>query len=133
MKNSSMLEFGLLVFHKLPSLVSPNCIYRNRETLTKNAEFSNTVFQAIFIRDVDETLSVAEEFLGLVPKMDTTAANDILTLVRVLTRVGDIVRVLTRVGDRVDWPRAANIAIDSASSIMGKTQVLRQNLEKKYR
>ena len=123
MKNSSMLEFGLLVFHKLLSLVSPNCIYRNRETLTKNAEFSNTVFQAIFIRDVDETLSVAEEFLGLVPKMDTTAANDILTLVRVLTRVGD----------GVDWPRAANIAIDSASSIMGKTQVLRQNLEKKYR
>ena len=32
---------------------------------------------AIFIRGVDETLSVTEEFLGLVPMMDTTTANDI--------------------------------------------------------
>ena len=69
-----MLRFGLLVFHKLlPRL--PKCIYQNRETLAKNAEFSDTVFQAIFIRVVDETLSVTEEFLGLVPMMDTRTAN----------------------------------------------------------
>jgi len=97
-------------------------MYRNRETLTKNAEFSNTVFQAIFIRGIGEALSVTEEILGLVPMMDTTTAKDIFnSLVRVLNRVG------------VDWPRAVSIATDSASSMMGKKQVLRQNLEKKYR
>jgi len=79
--------------------------------LTKNAEFSITVFQAIFIRGVDEALSVTEEFVGLVPMMDTTTANDIFnSLVRVLNRVG------------VDWPRAVSIATDSASSMMGKNR-----------
>jgi len=33
---------------------------------------------AIFIHGVDETLSVIEEFLGLVPMLDTTTANYIL-------------------------------------------------------
>jgi len=104
-----MLGFGLLVFHKLLSLVS----HRNREVLTKNAEFSNTVFQVIFIRGVDEALSATEEFLGLVPMMDTTTANNIFnSLVRVLNRVV------------VDWPRAVSIATDSASSMIGKKQVL---------
>jgi len=91
--------------------------------LTKNAEFSNTVFQAIFIRGVDEALSVTEEILGLVPMMDITTAKDIFNSL--------VVRVLNRVG--VDWPRAVSIATDSASSMMGKKQVLRQNLEKNYR
>jgi len=90
--------------------------------LTKNAEFSNTVFQAIFICGVDEALSVTEEILGLVPMMDTATAKDIFnSLIRVLKRV------------RVDWPCAVSIATDSVSSMMGKKQVLRQNLEKKYR
>jgi len=90
--------------------------------LTKNAEFSNTVCQAIFIHGVDEALSVTEEILGLVPMMDTTTAKDIFnSLVRVLNRVG------------IDWPCAVSIATDNTSSMMGKKQVLRQNLEKKYR
>jgi len=64
---------------------------------------------AIFIRGVDETFSVTEEFLRLVPMMDTTTANDIFnSLVRVLNRVG------------VDWPRAVSIATDSAPSSIGK-------------
>jgi len=80
----------------------------------RNVDKECRVFQAIFIRGVDEAVSVTEEFLGLVPMMDTTIANDIFnSLVRVLNRVG------------VDWPRA--------SSMMGKKQVLPQNLEKKYR
>ena len=31
----------------------------------------------VFIRGVDEALSVTKEFLGVVPMMDTTTANDI--------------------------------------------------------
>ena len=55
--------------------------------MTKNAEFSNTVFQAIFIRGVDEALSVTEEILGLVLMMDTTTAKDIFnSLVREIGR-----------------------------------------------
>jgi len=74
---------------------------------------------AIFISGVDETLSVTEEFLGLVPMMDTTTANDIFnSLLGVLNRVG------------VDWSRAVSIARNSTPSMIGKKQVLRQNLER---
>ena len=60
-------------------------------------------------RGVDETLSVTEEFLGLVPMIDTTTANDIFnSLVGVLNRVG------------ADWSRAVSTATDSALSIIGK-------------
>ena len=64
---------------------------------------------AIFIRGVDETFSVTEEFFGLVPVMDTTTANDIFN---------SFVGVLNRVG--VDWSRAVSIATDSAPSMIGK-------------
>ena len=64
---------------------------------------------AIFICGVDETFPVTEEFLGLVPVMDTTTANDIFySLVGVLNRVG------------VDWSRAISIATNSAPSMIGK-------------
>jgi len=54
-------------------------------------------------------LSVTEEFLGLVPMMDTTTANDIFnSLVGALNRVG------------VDWSRAVSIATDGAPSMIGK-------------
>jgi len=70
----------------------------------------------------DEDLFVTDEFLGLVPMIDTTTANYIFnSLIGVLNRVG------------VDWSRADSIATDSAPSVIGKKQVLRQNLEKKYR
>ena len=90
--------------------------------LDESTDISDVAQLAICIRGVDEPLSDIEKFLGLVLMMDTTTAKDIFnSLVRVLNRV------------EVDWPRAVSIATDSASSMMGKKQVLRQNLEKKYR
>jgi len=76
----------------------------------------------MFICGVDETFTVTDEFLVLVPVMDTTTANDIFkSLLGVLNRVV------------VDWSRAVSIATDRAPSIIGKKQGLRQNLEKKFR
>jgi len=54
-------------------------------------------------------LSVTEEFLGLVPMIDTITANDIFnSLVGVLNRVG------------IYWSRAVGIAADSAPSMISK-------------
>ena len=44
--------------------------------LDESADIADVAQQAIFIRGVDETLFVTEEFLGLVPVVDTTTAND---------------------------------------------------------
>ena len=52
-------------------------------------ESADVAQQAIFIRGVDETLSVTEDFLGLVPMIDTITANDIFnSLLGVLNRMG---------------------------------------------
>ncbi|XP_051791722.1 zinc finger protein 729-like [Erpetoichthys calabaricus] len=64
---------------------------------------------AIFIHGVDDTLTVTEEFLELVPMSDTTTAEDIF---------GSVVGVLDRVG--VDWSRAVSLATDGAPSMIGR-------------
>jgi len=75
--------------------------------LDESMDISDVAQLAIFIRHV-ETLSVIEEFLRLVPMMDTTTANGIFnTLVGVLNRVG------------VDWSRAVCITTDSTPSMIG--------------
>jgi len=77
--------------------------------LNASTDIADIAQLAIFIRCVDETLSVTEEFIGLVPMMDTTTANDIFnSLLGVLNRV------------RVDWSRAVSIATNSAPSVIGK-------------
>ena len=77
---------------------------------------------ATFIRGVDETLSVTEKFLGLVPMMDTTTANDIFnSLLGVLNRVG------------VDWSRAVSIATNSALSMIRKKAGAATKFKEKYR
>ena len=87
--------------------------------LDESTDTADTAQLAIFIRGVDETLSVTEEFLGLVPMMDTTTPNDIFnSLLGVLNRV------------RVDWSHAVSIATNSPPSMIRKKQVLRQNLDK---
>ena len=76
--------------------------------LDESTDISDVVQQAIFIRGVDETLSVTE-FLGLVPMIDTITANDIFnSLVEGLNRMG------------IYWSRAVGIAADSAPSIIAK-------------
>jgi len=90
--------------------------------LDENTDISDVAQQAIFIHGIYETLSVPEEFLGLVPVIDTITANDIfISLVGVLNRMG------------IHWSRAVGIATDSMPSMIAKKQVLRQKLNKKYR
>lgn len=63
---------------------------------------------AIFIRGVDETLTVTEEFVDLVPMTDTTTADDIFSAL-----VGALDRV------EVEWRRAVSLATDGAPSMTG--------------
>ena len=77
--------------------------------LDESTDISDVAQQAIFIRGVDETLSVTEEFLGLVPMIDIITANDIFnSLVAVMNRMG------------IYWSRAVGIATDSAPSMIAK-------------
>jgi len=77
--------------------------------LDESTDISDVAQQAIFIRSVDETLSVTEEFLGLVPVMDTTTANDIFnSLLGVLNRM------------EIYWSRAVGIATDSTPSMISE-------------
>jgi len=62
--------------------------------LDESTDISDVAQLAIFLRGVDKTLSGAEEFLGLVPMMNTTTADDIFN---------SVFGVLNRV--RVDWFR----------------------------
>lgn len=77
--------------------------------IDESTDITDMAQLAIFIRGVDETLTVTEEFVELVPMMDTTTAEDIF---------GSVVAALDRVG--VDWSRAVSMATDGAPSMIGK-------------
>ena len=64
---------------------------------------------AIFIRGVDEALTVTEELLELVPMKDTTTADDIFSS-------------LTGALDKVesDWSHAVSLATDGTPSMVGR-------------
>jgi len=90
--------------------------------LDESTDISDITQLAIFIRGIDETLFVTEEFLGLVPMIDTTTANDIFnSLAAALNRVG------------VDWSRAVSIATDSAPSLIGKKAGVATKFGEKHR
>ena len=62
-----------------------------------------------FIRGVDDTSNITEEFVEMVPKLDTTTATDILTAL-----VGTLNSV------EVDWSCIVGLATDGAPSMIGK-------------
>ena len=77
--------------------------------IDESTDITDVAQLAIFIRGVDDALTVTEEFVGLVPMMDTTTAEDIFTaLVGALDRLG------------VDWSRAVSIATDGAPAMLGR-------------
>jgi len=77
--------------------------------IDESTDITDVAQLAIFIRGVDDTLTVTEEFVELVPMTDTTTASDIFTaLVGSLERVG------------VDWSRAVSLATDGAPSMTGR-------------
>ena len=85
--------------------------------LDESTDISDVAQQAIFICGVDETLSVTEEFLGLVPMIDTITANDIFnSLVGVRNRM------------EIYWSRAVGIATDSAPSMIAKNAGVATNV-----
>jgi len=77
--------------------------------LDESTDISDVAQLAIFIRGVDETLSVSVEFLKLVPMTDTTTDNDTFNA---------FAGVLNRVG--VDWSRAVIITTGDAPSMIGE-------------
>ena len=77
--------------------------------IDESTDITDVAQLAIFIRGVDDTLTVTEEFVELVPMMATTTAADIFTaLVDALERIG------------VDWSRAVSLATDGAPSMIGR-------------
>ncbi|XP_070408444.1 general transcription factor II-I repeat domain-containing protein 2 [Nothobranchius furzeri] len=77
--------------------------------IDESTDITDVAQLAIFIRGVDDTLTVTEEFVELVPMTDTTTAADIFTaLVGALDRVG------------VQWSRAVSLATDGAPSVTGR-------------
>lgn len=77
--------------------------------IDETTDITDVAQLAIFIRGVDDTLTVTEEFVELVPMTDTTTAADIFTaLVGALDRVGE------------DWSRAVSMATDGAPSMIAK-------------
>uniref|UniRef100_A0A674DXZ8 SPIN-DOC-like zinc-finger domain-containing protein n=1 Tax=Salmo trutta TaxID=8032 RepID=A0A674DXZ8_SALTR len=77
--------------------------------IDESTDITDVAQLAIFIRGVDDTLTVTEEFVELVPMTDTTTAADIFTaLVGALDRVG------------VEWSRAVSLATDGAPSMIGE-------------
>ena len=63
---------------------------------------------AVFIRGVDASLTITEEFIKLVPMTGTTGEDIFNSLVGALDNIG------------VDWARAVSIATDGAPSMTGK-------------
>ncbi|XP_040583495.1 general transcription factor II-I repeat domain-containing protein 2B-like [Lepeophtheirus salmonis] len=77
-------------------------------TIDESTAITDVVQLAIFIRGVDNTLLVTEEFVELVPMMDTTTAEYIFV---------HVVAALDRVGG--DWSRSVSIATDDVPSMIG--------------
>ncbi|XP_061686716.1 general transcription factor II-I repeat domain-containing protein 2-like, partial [Syngnathoides biaculeatus] len=77
--------------------------------IDESTDITDVAQLAIFIRGVDKTLNVTEEFLELVPMIDTTTAEDIFS---------SVVGALDRIG--ADWSRAVSLATDGAPSMIGK-------------
>ncbi|XP_028456300.1 scavenger receptor cysteine-rich type 1 protein M130-like [Perca flavescens] len=88
--------------------------------IDESTDITDVAQLAIFIREVDDTLTVTEEFVKLVPMTDTMTAADIFTaLVGALDRVG------------VDWSRAVSLATDDSVRLMNGTSLCSGRLEVK--
>ena len=77
--------------------------------LDESTDVTDVAQLAIFIRGVDASLNVTEEFVSVVPMTDTTTANDLfVSLVGALDKL------------EVDWSRAVSVATDGAPSMIGR-------------
>ncbi|XP_060765882.1 general transcription factor II-I repeat domain-containing protein 2A-like [Neoarius graeffei] len=90
--------------------------------LDESTDVTDTAQLAIFIRGVDASLHVTEEFVSIVPLTDTTTANDVfVSLVGALDNL------------EVDWSRAVSVATDGAPSMVGRKAGVVVKLREKVR
>ncbi|XP_066953326.1 general transcription factor II-I repeat domain-containing protein 2A-like [Macrobrachium rosenbergii] len=109
-------DLGLQMNDKIKSFIAFSVAIDESTDVTDVAQL------AIFIRGVDETLTITEEFLELVPMKDTTTANDIFSsLIRVLDKARWTGPVLSA------WLQMA------PHQWLGEWQVLQQSSERKCR
>lgn len=77
--------------------------------IDESTDVTDVAQLTIFIHGVDDTLTVTEELVEMVPMSGTTTSDDIFTaLVGALDRVG------------VNWSRAVSLATDGAPSMIGR-------------
>ena len=77
--------------------------------IDESTDITDVAQLAIFIRVVENTFIVSEEFVEMVPMSSTTKTADIfISLVGALDRVG------------VDWSHAVSLATDGAPSMIGR-------------
>ena len=77
--------------------------------IDESTDISDVAQLAIFIRGVNDSLKIIEEFVELVPMTDTSTATDIFAaLVKVLDGIG------------VDWSKAVSLVADGAPSMIGR-------------
>lgn len=77
--------------------------------IDESTDVTDVAQLGIFIRGVDASLTVTEEFVEMVPMTNTTTANDVFS---------SLVEALDRLG--VDWSHAVSVATDGAPSMVGK-------------
>ena len=77
--------------------------------IDESTDITDVAQLAIFIRAVEKTLIVSEEFVEMVPMSSTTTTADIFT---------SLVGVLNRVG--VDWSHAISLAAHGAPAMIGR-------------
>ncbi|KAK0131556.1 General transcription factor II-I repeat domain-containing protein 2 [Merluccius polli] len=95
--------------------------------IDESTDVTDVAQLVIFIRGVDDTLTVTEEFLELAPMTDTTTAADIFTAL-----IGALDRL------KVDWSRTVSMATDGAPSMVRKKsrccdKVQRESADCKWR
>ncbi|KAJ0069923.1 hypothetical protein NL108_016510 [Boleophthalmus pectinirostris] len=88
--------------------------------LDESTDVTDVAQLAIFIRGVDASLNVTEEFVSVVPMTDTTTANDVfVSLVGALDKL------------EVNWSSAVSVATDGAPSMIGERQEWLRSSEKR--
>ncbi|KAL2083019.1 hypothetical protein ACEWY4_020792 [Coilia grayii] len=90
--------------------------------LDESTDVTDVAQLAIFIRGVDASLNITEEFVSVVPMTDTTTANDVFVCL-----VGALDNL------EVDWSRAVSVATDGAPSMVGKKAGVVVKLREKVR
>lgn len=90
--------------------------------IDESTDITDVAQLAIFIRGVNASLDITEEFLQLVPLLNTTTSDDIFCAVQ---------DALDKIG--LDWSRVVSLATDGAPAMIGKKSGAATKIKKKSR